>query len=794
MLCNDNNLYTYLVHVVMASPREKDPRFFLFGTFAAATDKEIAGSRLPTVKQVMLCFLAHHAEYNVTIRDAANATVQKVLPFYLKARIPTLAPQKMAEEIEKLYHKMRSLMKIREVKRDMPKEKARILEFKDKLEKTMKFWPRNAMERITLEEDRQFLLSMINDREASMGTVDGVLSKSERKITERRNREAMQQKKEEMRVADSPVLATLVDFADDQDQENETPSSSTDSYQLETQKGHKRIKKVGTPGYWTHDVLKHPAVVESAVRNKISTTALTDLAHSFLAATGGNPEKVTLSNTSTYRYMVSTVIKISDKIKSSWMPPTIAVIHWDGKLMDTLGNDYGTEERLPILVSGVGGVKLLGVPALTHKSTEKIGPQISRATKELLDDWKCSDNISGMVFDTTSSNTGGISAACISIQSALSRFLLWLACRHHVGEVVLTVVWDSLQIEVSKSPDISLFTRFKENFEHIDYNDLQDLDVPDIPSSVSDPIKDLCHKVLKTMVEGTTTNLGRGDYKELVELTLVYLGETSGFKGFRRPGALHKARWMSKILYSIKIVLLNKKIEGTVLGRGQLPRLKRFIKFVVTCYVPWWLTASIASTAPYNDLNFINTALLYEDSVVSKAALTALSRHMWYLTEELVPLSLFSKMKDEVKEKIRIKLLTYEKLTAAMKRKGTEYGKPQFPPIPTSPDQDLTNFIGQDSWMFFHILKLDTSFLELPAKDWANDPAYNSCKEIVSNLCVVNDAAERGVKLCYDFLPTAKKDKKLQEVLQVVENSRNKLPNMRKRQLKSKNWFLALDN
>ena len=48
--------------------------------------------------------------------------------------------------------------------------------------------------------------------------------------------------------------------------------------------------------------------------------------------------------------------------------------------MDTLTNKRGEEDRLPILVSGEGGVKPLDVPALPHKSTQLVGPQIGRAT------------------------------------------------------------------------------------------------------------------------------------------------------------------------------------------------------------------------------------------------------------------------------------------------------------------------------------------------------------------------------------------------------------------------------
>ena len=51
-------------------------------------------------------------------------------------------------------------------------------------------------------------------------------------------------------------------------------------------------------------------------------------------------------------------------IKDAWEPPVVLALYWDGKLMNTLGNKAAVEERLPILVSGVGGMKLLGVPAL----------------------------------------------------------------------------------------------------------------------------------------------------------------------------------------------------------------------------------------------------------------------------------------------------------------------------------------------------------------------------------------------------------------------------------------------
>ena len=43
-------------------------------------------------------------------------------------------------------------------------------------------------------------------------------------------------------------------------------------------------------------------------------------------------------------------------------------------------------------------------------------------------------------------------AACIEIQNEIGKKLLWAAYRHHVGEIVLTYVWDHLKIKsISRS-------------------------------------------------------------------------------------------------------------------------------------------------------------------------------------------------------------------------------------------------------------------------------------------------------------------------------------------------------
>ena len=58
---------------------------------------------------------------------------------------------------------------------------------------------------------------------------------------------------------------------------------------------------------------------------------------------------------------------------------------------------------------------------------------------------------------------------------------------------------------------------------------------------------------------------------------------------------------------------------------------------------------------------------------------------------------------------------------------------------------------------------------------------------------MVNDGAERGVKLAYDYIGSSKKEDNFQNILQTVESDRRLLPNQHKRKLTSKGWSLKLD-
>ena len=60
-------------------------------------------------------------------------------------------------------------------------------------------------------------------------------------------------------------------------------------------------------------------------------------------------------------------------------------------------------------------------------------------------------------------------------------------------------------------------------------------------------------------------------------------------------------------------------------------------------------------------------------------------------------------------------------------------------------------------------------------------------------MCVVNSEAERGVKLGSDFLESAKKEERLQDVFGVVENDR-KIQTKNKQKSETMKMRIQMDN
>ena len=155
-----------------------------------------------------------------------------------------------------------------------------------------------------------------------------------------------------------------------------------------------------------------------------------------------------------------------------------------------------------------------------------------------------------MVFDFTNSNTWEIQrCACMTFQKRLGKPIFWLACRHHVLELLLNKVFIYLAIEKSKTPEIKDFKRFKNHWQkilqHLGGNFVLNLEVT----------SEIRQKYKKFQLPCLCD-----DYKEVFKLALTYIGLQSS-QGFtpQRPGAVFRAKWMIKVIYVLKIVLLSQQ-------------------------------------------------------------------------------------------------------------------------------------------------------------------------------------------------------------------------------------------
>jgi len=101
---------------------------------------------------------------------------------------------------------------------------------------------------------------------------------------------------------------------------------------------------------------------------------------------------------------------------------------------------------------------------------------------------------------------------------------------------------------------------------------------------------------------------------------------------------------MAKLLYSIKIHLFRDEnvFKTTQTEKSQL---ERFVIYRVIVYVKYWIEDPMATNALWSDLLLLHDMTKYQDIdlEISEVVKNALKPHLWYLLDELVGLSLFSK-------------------------------------------------------------------------------------------------------------------------------------------------------
>ncbi|KAL4090708.1 hypothetical protein QTP88_025495 [Uroleucon formosanum] len=457
-----------------------------------------------------------------------------------------------------------------------------------------------------------------------------------------------------------------------------------------------------------------------------------------------NVNDYAINRSSVKRSRESFRYQISSEIKTAFhqLNLNFAVVHWDSKI---LPNMIGTEnvDRLPVIITAPNVEQLLGVPHLSSGT----GKEISSAVYDTLKDWSMLEKVQAFVFDTTASNSGRLNGSCVLLEQMLNRPILFLACRHHIFEIILQSVFSYSKLTTMSGPEIPIFKRFKNNWNQIDQTKystwVSDNEVKKILHKVGDDVIIFCKDTLNQ-------NLPRDDYKEFLELVIIFLGGVPP-KGihFKRPGAYHLARWMCKGIYCLKIYIFQEQFKLT---KAEITSLKTICCFIVKCYIEFWFRSPNAIEAPYNDVLFLRKLEDYksDDKQVAELAIKKFINHLWYLGEETACFSLFDdRIENHVKKQMAQQLLENDELQ----------------------EDELTTEIQKN------MFQLSMEFLHQNPKNWPNIDSYIEAKNILHHLSVINDAAERGVKLMEDFnTKFTKNENQKQYVLKVVQEYRKKYP------------------
>jgi len=225
--------------------------------------------------------------------------------------------------------------------------------------------------------------------------------------------------------------------------------------------------------------------------------------------------------------------------------------------------------------------------------------------------WEVFEDVIGTSFDTTASNTGSTSGACVLLEQKLQRKLLYFACRHHIHELIIGGVFTAL-FGPSQSPNIALFKQFQRFLPNIDQQDYKPLDDP---RQTQPLLQQLCAEVISFLQQFLSAGTGympREDYKEMMQLCLLILGKPAHNSyepyHFQIPAAYHLARWMGKVIYCFKIYLFRHQFKLTT---AETRHLAEFCLFASHIYVRAWISCPVPCDAPVNDMQLFHQLVQY---------------------------------------------------------------------------------------------------------------------------------------------------------------------------------------
>lgn len=721
----------------------------------------IEGSKLPSGKQVFSYFLHCHNVLHEDVRTAAKHVIERVEEFWSRANIPTKHRQDSIKKLEQLFADWKSIKKNKS--RHSKTQHAKESEFLTTIEELFDIAHANAVELISHTEDKLFMESQRQKgRPGCMSGVDKVLLLQQQKQKEKE--ETLQRRKHRSELDKSVLLEKALFESSTESDSDDIQSETEDSDPVPSTSTEPPPRKRGRCSVMSSQLA---AMLD---RNLLSDRAAMMIMFETSRALGQDPEALALNRSTIRRLRQKHREATAAGIMESFKPTTTLTVHWDGKLMsDLTGKDK--VDRLPILVSTMGEKKLLDIPKIPAGT----GHAVAHAVYGAIQEWELEYLVRAMCFDTTSSNTGRLSGACVILEQKLGRPLLHLGCRHHVLELILAAAFGAC-MGPSKAPEILLFKRFQGQWTSFDKKGYIDASSDEYVSSQLADTKD---EIIVFCEQQLHIQQPRDDYREFLQLVLIFLGRKEPHDvTFRAPGPMHQARWIAKAIYSLKIWMFRSQFQLTARECRGLSDLNIFITKI---YIKFWFLAPVAPKAAWNDLQLLQQLHSFPHRDISEATSRKLAGQLWYLSEDLILFALFDQDVDINTKRAIVK--------ASMEKEGTTKSLKRAEVQLSSVKQKmLVDFVSKSSRTVFATLGVPDGFLLVDPELWGTRDDYKAAAAIVNTLSVTNDHAERGVALIQDAVRSGcfKNEIQLQYALQVIEKNRAEFPDAKKSTLLQK--------
>ena len=175
---------------------------------------------------------------------------------------------------------------------------------------------------------------------------------------------------------------------------------------------------------------------------------------------------------------------------------------------------------------------------------------------------------------------------------------------------------------------------------------------------------------------------------------------------------------------------------------------------------------AIPQKAPLQDLMLIKDLINYKDKTIGTTTLLKFKNHLWYIAPETAAMAFFDKSLSLQSKRMMLAALHNES-------SGDVAKKIVVKDMHSFRNLEIHDFINEDSFKMFDRLNIPITFLSTDPELWQANEDFQKALEYVSKLKVVNDTAERGVKLMTDYnnLLTHDENEK-QIILQIISNYR----------------------